>query len=135
MDRVQVLQALTPPRGHAPAHGHARRAAAGPRGKEPPLGHRRGRLPVCEGRLLCREKPEGLRLGQCINGTKWHLAVDLQGTPVMITVTSAGVQDRDAAKDFLFRLRLTHPEITLLWADGAYAASSSTGRRSGYGPR
>jgi transposase len=29
--------------------------------------------------------------------------------------------DRDAAKEVLFRLRLMHPEITIVWADSDYA--------------
>jgi transposase len=38
-------------------------------------------------------------------------------------VTPADVQDRDAAKEVLFRLRLMHPEITIVWADSAYAGA------------
>ncbi|MFB9628555.1 transposase, partial [Nonomuraea helvata] len=38
-------------------------------------------------------------------------------------VTPADTADRDCARDLLFRLRLTHPEITLVWADSAYAGS------------
>lgn len=36
-------------------------------------------------------------------------------------VTPADMADRDAAKEALFRLRLMHPEITIVWADSAYA--------------
>ncbi len=36
-------------------------------------------------------------------------------------VTPADMTDRDAAKEVLFRLRLMHPEITIVWADSAYA--------------
>ncbi|TDC86622.1 hypothetical protein E1292_47655, partial [Nonomuraea deserti] len=38
-------------------------------------------------------------------------------------VTPADMADRDCARELLFRLRLTHPEITLVWADSAYAGS------------
>lgn len=31
-------------------------------------------------------------------------------------VTPADITDRDAAKEVLFRLRLMHPEITIVWA-------------------
>ncbi|MGF1431910.1 IS5 family transposase [Kitasatospora sp. LaBMicrA B282] len=58
--------------------------------------------------------------GRKIDGRKRHVAVDLRGTPVMMMVTPADLQDRDAAREILFRLRLTHPEITLVWADSAY---------------
>lgn len=39
----------------------------------------------------------------------------------MITVTPADIQDRDAARDVFWRLRLTQPQITQVWADRGYA--------------
>lgn len=36
-------------------------------------------------------------------------------------VTLADITDRYAAKEVLFRLRLMHPEITIVWADSSYA--------------
>src|SRR4051812_48667918 len=39
----------------------------------------------------------------------------------MITVTPADIQDRDAARDVFWRLRLTQPQITHVWADRGYA--------------
>lgn len=38
-------------------------------------------------------------------------------------VTPADMTDRNAAKEALFRLRLMHPEITIVWADLAYAGA------------
>lgn len=35
-------------------------------------------------------------------------------------VTPADMTDRNEAKEALFRLRLMHPEITIVWADSAY---------------
>ncbi len=58
-----------------------------------------------------------------INGRKRHLVVDSNGLQVMVMVTPADMADRDCARELLFRLRLTHPEITLVWADSAYAGS------------
>jgi hypothetical protein len=57
-----------------------------------------------------------------INGRKRHITVDTLGLPVMITVTPADVQDRDAARDVFLRLRLTQPQITQVWADRGYAS-------------
>jgi transposase len=57
-----------------------------------------------------------------INGRKRHITVDTLGLPVMITVTPADVQDRDAARDVFWRLRLTQPQITQVWADRGYAS-------------
>ncbi len=65
----------------------------------------------------------GYDAGKKINGRKRHIAVDTLGLPVMITVTPADMSDRDAAKEALVRLRLTHPQITQVWADSAYAGA------------
>ncbi len=59
--------------------------------------------------------------GKKINGRKRHITVDTLGLPVMITVTPADIQDRDAARDVFWRLRLTQPQITQVWADRGYA--------------
>jgi transposase len=56
-----------------------------------------------------------------INGRKRHITVDTLGLPVMITVTPADIQDRDATRDVFWRLRLTQPQITQVWADRGYA--------------
>ncbi len=56
-----------------------------------------------------------------INGRKRHIVVDTRGLPLLVMVTPADMTDRDAAKEVLFRLRLMHPEITIVWADSAYA--------------
>ncbi|WP_319599930.1 IS5 family transposase [Streptomyces sp. ID01-9D] len=63
----------------------------------------------------------GYDAGKKINGRKRHIVVDTLGLPVMITVTPAGVRDEIIARDILWRLRLTHPQITQVWADSAYA--------------
>jgi transposase len=56
-----------------------------------------------------------------VNGRKRHLVVDTKGLPIIVLVTGADVQDRDAAKEVLVRLKLMHPELVQVWADGAYA--------------
>lgn len=63
----------------------------------------------------------GYDAGKKINGRKRYIVVDTLGLPVMITVTPAGVRDEIIARDLLWRLRLTHPQITQVWADSAYA--------------
>jgi transposase len=52
--------------------------------------------------------------------------VDTKGLPLFVMVTPADMTDRDAAKEILFRLRLTHPEITVVWADSGYAGQLVT---------
>ncbi|MGW8883880.1 IS5 family transposase [Streptomyces sp. NPDC055749] len=63
----------------------------------------------------------GFDAGKKINGRKRHIAVDTVGFPMMIMVTLADVTDRDAARELLWRLRLTQPQLTQVWADSAYA--------------
>ena len=41
----------------------------------------------------------------------------------MIMVTRADLSDRDIAKDLLFRLRLTYPAVSIVWADSAYSGA------------
>ncbi|PZG21844.1 IS5/IS1182 family transposase IS4811 [Nonomuraea aridisoli] len=55
-----------------------------------------------------------------INGTKRHIAVDTRGLLLNAIVTAADLPDRAVARDMLTRLRLLHPQITLVWADSAY---------------
>jgi hypothetical protein len=47
--------------------------------------------------------------------------VDGGGLLLAVMVTPADRSDRDIARDLLWRVRLTHPELTLAWADSAYA--------------
>jgi transposase len=54
------------------------------------------------------------------NGRKRHIAVDTLGLLLVVYVTAANVQDRDAAFVLLQRLRLLHRKITLVWADSGY---------------
>ncbi|MBL1102631.1 IS5 family transposase [Streptomyces coffeae] len=63
----------------------------------------------------------GYDAGKKINGRKRHMVVDTRGLPLLVLVTPADLHDAAAAKEVLFRLRLMHPEITIVWADSAYA--------------
>jgi len=61
-----------------------------------------------------------------INGRKRHIVVDTRGLPLMVMVTKADVNDREIALELLFRLRIMHPEITIVWADSGYAGKDFT---------
>jgi transposase len=63
----------------------------------------------------------GFDAGKKINGRKRHIAVDVLGLLLVILVTAASAQDRDAARALLWRLRASFRTITLAWADGGYA--------------
>ena len=47
--------------------------------------------------------------------------VDTCGLLLVVLVTGAHVQDRDAARLLLWALRTTFPTVQLLWADGGYS--------------
>jgi transposase len=55
-----------------------------------------------------------------INGRKRHIAVDTLGLLLVVLVTAASVQDRDAARTLLWRLRVGLRRIRLRWGDAAY---------------
>lgn len=63
----------------------------------------------------------GYDAGKKTPGRKRHVIVDLKGLLLFVMVTPADMHDSVAAREVLFRLRLMHPEITIVWADLAYA--------------
>jgi len=63
----------------------------------------------------------GWDAGKKVNGRKRHLAVDTMGLLLVIMVTAACVQDRDAGRALLWRLRAAYRGVRLCWADGGYA--------------
>ncbi|MFE3165342.1 IS5 family transposase [Streptomyces sp. NPDC059224] len=67
------------------------------------------------------------------NGRKRHLVVDTKGLPLFVMVTPADMTDREAAKEVLFRLRLMHPEITIVRADSGHAGQLVTWAKTNLG--
>ena len=63
----------------------------------------------------------GYDAGKKINGRKRHIVVDTCGLLLVVLVTGANVQDRDAARLLLWALHTCFPTIKLLWADGGYS--------------
>jgi transposase len=63
----------------------------------------------------------GFDAGKKVNGRKRHIAVDTLGLLLVVLVTAASVQDRDAARPLLWRLRVKLRRIRLVWADAGYA--------------
>lgn len=55
------------------------------------------------------------------NGRKRHIAVDSLGLLLVVVVTAASIQDRDAAFRLLGAVRERFSTISLVWADGGYA--------------
>ena len=63
----------------------------------------------------------GYDAGKRVNGRKRHIVVDTCGLLLVVLVTGAGVQDRDAARLLLWALRTCFPGIAKVWSDGGYA--------------
>jgi transposase len=64
----------------------------------------------------------GYDAGKAVNGRKRHIAVDTGGLLLVVLVTMAGIQDRDGGLRLLALLRERFSTVTLVWADGGYAA-------------
>jgi transposase len=63
----------------------------------------------------------GYDAGKKINGRKRHIATDTTGLLLVVLVTAASVQDRDAGRLLLWALHACFPRISKVWADGGYA--------------
>jgi transposase len=63
----------------------------------------------------------GYDAGKKVNGRKRHIAVDTLGLLLVVLVTGAASQDRDAGHRLLAQLRDRFATITLVWADAGYA--------------
>nr|WP_244231330.1 IS5 family transposase [Saccharomonospora piscinae] len=75
----------------------------------------------------------GFDAGKKINGRKRHIAVDTLGLLICVLVTTAGVQDRVAARNLLARLRYVCPSIRHLWADSGYTGTLITWAKALFG--
>ena len=62
----------------------------------------------------------GYDSGKQVKGRKRHLLVDTLGLLLIVLVTEADMQDRDAAKRLLVMILGLFPRLRKLWADGAY---------------
>ena len=60
----------------------------------------------------------GYDAGKKIKGRKRHLAVDVSGLILTLVITSAAVQDRDAAKTLIQPLLGLFGRLQIIWADG-----------------
>lgn len=65
----------------------------------------------------------GYDAGKKINGRKRHIAVDTIGLLLVVAVTAASVQDRQAGRALLYALRNCFQRISLVWADSGYAGT------------
>jgi putative transposase len=63
----------------------------------------------------------GYDAGKKVNGRKRHIVTDTTGLLLVVLVTAASVQDRDAGRLLLSAVGLCFPSITTVWADSGYA--------------
>jgi putative transposase len=63
----------------------------------------------------------GYDAGKKVNGRKRHIATDTTGLLLIVLVTAAGVQDRDAGRLLFWALHACFPRVSKVWADGGYA--------------
>ncbi len=77
--------------------------------------------------------PRGHHAGRKVKGRKRHLIVDADGTPIVMTVHTADIQDRDGAPDLIAKLLETVPTVCRLFADGGYAGPKLRERPEGMG--
>jgi transposase len=77
----------------------------------------------------------GYDAGKKVSGRKRHIAVDTIGLLLTVLVTTAGVQDRDAARQLLWNLRRAFPSVRLAWADSGYAGKLVTWARTQLRPK
>jgi len=66
------------------------------------------------------EKERGYDAGKKVKGRKRHLVVDALGLLLVLHVTSASVQDRDAALAMVQEAKREFPSLGVVFMDGAY---------------
>jgi len=64
---------------------------------------------------------DGYDAGKKITGRKRHILVDTMGLILAVVVHSAGIQDREGAKEVFEKIKTDLPRLELVWADGGYA--------------
>jgi putative transposase len=62
----------------------------------------------------------GYDAGKKVKGRKRHLLVDTLGLILVICISTADIQDRDAAVQILPHAATEFPTLELIWADGGY---------------
>ncbi|MEE3918671.1 IS5 family transposase [Micromonospora sp. BRA006-A] len=73
-------------------------------------------------------RSRGFDVAKKVNGLTPHRRGH-HGPAMAVMVTGAHVNDRSIARDLLWRTRLFHPGLRLIWADGGYIGTLSTWAR------
>jgi transposase/AraC-like DNA-binding protein len=75
----------------------------------------------------------GFDAGKKVKGRKRHLVVDTLGLVLAVSITSAGVQDRDAASAVVAQACTKVPGLTSLYADAAYGGQCAQSIEAAHG--
>ncbi len=77
--------------------------------------------------------PKGYDGGKKITGRKRHLLVDTLGLLLAVFVSTANVQDRDAAGPILAKAKAKHPTLTKTFVDAGYCGSKTAAAAAKHG--
>ncbi len=77
--------------------------------------------------------PRGHHAGRKVKGRKRHLIVDAGGTPAIMTVHTADIQDRNGAPDLIAEPLETVPTVCRPFADGGHPGPKPRERPGGMG--
>jgi transposase len=65
----------------------------------------------------------GYDAGKKVNGRKRHIAVDTIGLLLVVAVSAASVQDRQAGPALIWAVRALCNKVTMTWADSGYSGT------------
>ncbi|ROP31364.1 IS5 family transposase [Couchioplanes caeruleus] len=65
----------------------------------------------------------GYDAGKRVNGRKRHIAVDTIGLLLVVAVSAASVQDRQAGRVLLWAVHTVCRKVTMTWADSGYSGT------------
>lgn len=77
--------------------------------------------------------PKGYDGGKKVTGRKRHLLVDTLGLLLVVFVSTANVQDRDAAGPVLAKAKAKHPTLTKTFVDSGYCGSKTAAAAAAHG--
>ncbi len=61
--------------------------------------------------------PSGCDAGKKARGRRRHIAVDVEGTPIVVQAHTADARDRDGAPEVILAMLERAPKVTKVWAD------------------
>lgn len=77
--------------------------------------------------------PKGYDGGKKVTGRKRHLLVDTLGLLLVVLVSTANVQDRDAAGPVLAKAKAKHPTLVKTFVDSGYCGSKTAAAAAAHG--